>query len=547
MEDSFRADAKRTILVNLFMDDIADGNYKLIQKMYEIAGVQKKELQEQRTIRRGYNANLSKKIFYDIRDILIEKIIGDEVIEQAFIDLCSIRWPDVVTMYETILNDLEKYYNIWKKLDDFRGYFLDYLLVNNKSLTKEDYHDKMDLNFKIIRNTSETHGNSFTTTLNHDIRSFLYFDDSDEFVLDSSVYDKFIKRRYEALAEYLGVKSADVATEIRSTFKYYDYVEDKGFLFDFGGFPFMTANLIDYHKGNMLWLDKVTASKKLKEYDGRGFGYYVDVDKIISEYYKNKVISVFLEKDENDEPFTKSSLFGGWKGPIEAEFKDIQHLCVVDIVYHLFEIEEEIFYENFSWEHYTGKHIEERYSAIVESLEKTISSKNSTISDLEERVRELEHKSNKNTDAIVLKQEREKEELRKSLEAKDIEIKDLKEQMKVYEEFEDIQKQIEDDVTESVDPELLKTKRYLFAGHESDIVGKLKREFPNSVFITENTTDISNIKVDGIVMLISKISHSLYYKIKKSSIYREVDTVLCNSDNINNVYLDMSKVFTDFD
>ena len=119
--------------------------------------------------------------------------------------------------------------------------------------------------------------------------------------------------------------------------------------------------------------------------------------------------------------------------------------------------------------------------------------------------------------------------------------------MRVYEEFENLQKQVEDDVAESVDPELLKTKRYLFAGHESDIVGKLKREFPNSVFITENTTDISNIKVDGIVMLISKISHSLYYKIKKSSIYREVDTVLCNSDNINNVFLDMSKVFMDFE
>ena len=178
MEDSFRADAKRTILVNLFMDDIADGNYKLIQKMYEIAGVQKKELQEQRTIRRGYNANLSKKIFYDIRDILIEKIIGDEVIEQAFIDLCSVRWPDVVTMYETILEDLEKYYNIWKKLDDFRGYFLDYLLVNNKSLSKEDYHDKMDLNVEIIDD------NRYAMSHNYELNGDLMADPDVEFTVD---------------------------------------------------------------------------------------------------------------------------------------------------------------------------------------------------------------------------------------------------------------------------------------------------------------------------------------------------------------------------
>lgn len=103
----------------------------------------------------------------------------------------------------------------------------------------------------------------------------------------------------------------------------------------------------------------------------------------------------------------------------------------------------------------------------------------------------------------------------------------------------------EDDITEEINSDLLKIKRFLFVGrgHASDIIGKLKREFPGSIFLTENTRDISNIKVDGIVMLIKTMKHSMYYKVKMSSVFREVETVNCYSNNYNNVIYNMNKAF----
>ena len=46
----------------------------------------------------------------------------------------------------------------------------------------------------------------------------------------------------------------------------------------------------------------------------------------------------------------------------------------------------------------------------------------------------------------------------------------------------------------------LQSKKYLFVGHMDNDFGKLKKKFPNTVFMTENANNISNIIVDTIAI-----------------------------------------------
>ncbi len=548
MKDTFRKDAKRTILVHLFCDEIEKSNYSLIAKLYEVSGIQRRDIINQRNERRCFNGDLTKLVFNDIRDVLIDRILSDDFVEQEFIEICSKRWPDVVRIYNDVVEDANRYHKLCKRFDRERRCFVDYLLINNEALDEDDYRNKMSLKFDVIESVSTTHLNSFGTTLYKDYKKVMFFDETQEFILESPVYDKFLKNRYEALAHHMNARVSDVPSAIRNSLNYIkDYAEKKGFLFDFSSCSFQAANLIDNHFGNMLWIDRIISSKNSNVGGaGKGFGYFVDVDRIIKEFYKTKVIAAFFEKYDNDEPFRKSALLGGWNVPVEVELQEIKYMCVIDVLYRLYEIEVELYYDSFSWESFTGKQLEDRYAAIIEELKNVITSKDKSLVALEEEIKELKQKGFKDVDATLIIQNRKKEELQKNIEVKDKEINVLKNQLRLYEEFDGIKSQNEEDILEEIDPEFLKTKRYLFVGHESDIINKLRREFPNSVFITENTSDISSIKVDGIVMLISRMSHALYYKVKMSPIYREVDTAMCNSDNINNVILDMSKVFSDY-
>lgn len=55
------------------------------------------------------------------------------------------------------------------------------------------------------------------------------------------------------------------------------------------------------------------------------------------------------------------------------------------------------------------------------------------------------------------------------------------------------------------------------------------------------TTDISNISVDAIVFLTKWMSHAMFYKVKKSSIYQKVPSAMCNTKNIDRILFDMER------
>ncbi len=71
--------------------------------------------------------------------------------------------------------------------------------------------------------------------------------------------------------------------------------------------------------------------------------------------------------------------------------------------------------------------------------------------------------------------------------------------------------------------------------------GKLKKKFPNSVFMTANTDDISNIKVDAVVYLLKCMSHTMYYKVQNLYGTSDVPIIRYNGKNLELLYQEMQR------
>lgn len=128
---------------------------------------------------------------------------------------------------------------------------------------------------------------------------------------------------------------------------------------------------------------------------------------------------------------------------------------------------------------------------------------------------------------------------------KDEEIISLKHQLESKEEY--IQLLLNQDypeITQPIDVTLLQSKRYLFVGHANEALPELRKVFPNSIFMDSENTNISNIQVDGIVMLIKFMSHAMFYKVNSSGLTNNVPLVRCNTKNINTIYNKMTYFFT---
>ncbi len=69
----------------------------------------------------------------------------------------------------------------------------------------------------------------------------------------------------------------------------------------------------------------------------------------------------------------------------------------------------------------------------------------------------------------------------------------------------------------------------------------IKKIFPNSIFMSEATKDLTNIQVDAVVFLISFISHSMYYKVKKSSLFEKSIVINFNGRSFNKLLETLQK------
>ena len=140
--------------------------------------------------------------------------------------------------------------------------------------------------------------------------------------------------------------------------------------------------------------------------------------------------------------------------------------------------------------------------------------------------------------------ERQISKLNKIVDEKDAEIESLKQQLRSQEEFADLVKQEEDEFVadKKMDMDLLKSKRYLFVGNVERHLPDLKKEFPGSVFMDTRSTNISGIKVDGVVLLTKYMGHPMYYKLRNTKEIRDLKWVYCNTKNIDVLHQKMMEL-----
>lgn len=551
---------KRFSIISLFMSSIHKKNYSVIQKFYDLTQVGNVKLLERFHQKRQVGLFSTEQIYMDIVYIILDEIISKRDIEEVFIETFKDSMPDVYKKAEeavviasnggvfspTLKESLSKNERQW-----YYRYLLYELgaldLLPQEAATMFAQGDYNNYQRQYVLSESE---------VSHNKQSQYVFYDTDESIFSSPLFDKMLRKRKSEMAEYLNIDSDDFCNYVHNNMKVSaDYgttetmVSDKDLQYaevNLGSgyariLNELTMNLIGAHGGGNDWLafmtNDVTNMYKVK-------GYRPDVDALMRYYYTCLVMDKYEWCEENGEPFNKIFLSRECKGSTVLE--DIYGIFAayeVDVLCQMMMYIYEDYYRNFSWEQITNNKVADRYNIIINQLNNIIAEKNDQINRLSNANSVLKLQTTHTNDEAIIQIARKNDELIKEIDSKDAEIRKLKETIESYELFiNELEKdENNDDVEDSVDIELLKAKRYLFVGNIGSDFDELKRQFPNSIFMSNNTMNLSNINVDAIVMVIKRMSHSMFYKIKSTSIYQEVPCVKSNAIKADGVISDMWK------
>lgn len=218
---------------------------------------------------------------------------------------------------------------------------------------------------------------------------------------------------------------------------------------------------------------------------------------------------------------------------IEAFYNNIVNLYYVDCLFKVLEECRDEYYYNFPWFYDI-----EKEDAPVKALTLTLLPKAKP--DMPDSQAELNAQYERERKRVVEIGRRHAHELAEKdriIVARVEEIAALKQQIQIQQEFLDLSNAEEEPaIAETIDISSLYGKRFLFVGKLLESYSALRKAFPNSVFMESETANIKSLKVDGVVLLIRNMSHSMYYKVMQNSQLTELPRVYCNSRNINNVY-----------
>ena len=538
--------------------DIFDKRYVELQQLYESLNLKNnKKLVDKLYEVRNIGLGFTETVYGDILLVVADYLIDRAELVDLFEKLYTKRFPHIIK----VINDLENQYsknggfthapNI--KLSMCEKYFFNFLIYKSEIFIEPDKlfrdfdyeKDVYLLNYsfylpdKNLLDSQLCFGNSREEVLNSTSES-----DSKEKIFESVFFKKYISKRRVALAEYLGIKESDLATYIHSEMK--AHIDENnlaqirtGLV---GTIESSTKNIIANNNGGTTWYNLLTGTYHKER---QGYNYIPDVDMLIENYYKSYVTSRIIEEIENYNGFNKLTLSRGCiPASIEMDYSIILCMYEIQVAYKMFSIMQEQYYKDFSWEKITNQKLADRYEEIIRNLQEIIEEK-------EKQIQVISHKKDilslqitaefsKQTAPLVA----ENNKLLKQLEEKDSIIDGLKKQLQYQEEFiAELNSPEVERIDNTYNLEFLQSKRYLFVGHISAALPELKHRFPNSLFMEMESFSLSGIEVDGVVMLVKWMSHSMFYKIKSASNLTTVKNIMCNAKNIDII---LQKMYEEF-
>lgn len=218
---------------------------------------------------------------------------------------------------------------------------------------------------------------------------------------------------------------------------------------------------------------------------------------------------------------------------IEAFYNNIVNLYYVDCLFKVLEECRDEYYYNFPWFY----DIEKEDAPVKAPVLTLVPQNNTATADNRAELNAQYESERKRVIEISKRHSHELAEKDRVIEARADEIAELKKQLQIQQEFIALTTAAEEPtVTDEIDISSLYGKRFLFVGKLLESYSQLRKSFPNSVFMESETANIKSLKVDGVVLLIRNMSHSMYYKVMQNGQLTDLPRVYCNSRNINNVY-----------
>lgn len=337
---------------------------------------------------------------------------------------------------------------------------------------------------------------------------------------NSHQFEVFYKRVIETIEKSL--RKADICESLAKEYKkkYYDIYRG------------MTYHLLKEKNLAGSWIF-VTDNKK-NQY------YMPDIDDIIKTYVYYKLCNYWKTRIEKDDVYTISKLditrcHEDVFPPSNAEsfLSDIKAFIEEDFIANAYNELLITYYEDWSIDKQSQDSVIEQYSNLLNNTQEKLNSCREEIAGL----RKDNEKLNKR-----LFSEIKNEEILSDIREKDKEIEYLKQRIEnlnsqLYASNEmiiQLQKEDKADIkTSEIDYDFLRQKKFLFVGYIDGNISEIRKVFPNSAFMTENTYDIHGIQVDAIICIVRFMSHSMLYKIKSSKELMDCPIVYYSGTNID--------------
>ena len=505
--DDVRKNVFAGCVFELLRYDVSKGRYDVMQKLYEASGISKHNILKQEKKKYYTECEPSESVYYNICFLLAEKVADNENLREMYINLYSERYPEIIErtnsskrmMLSDASPDSKEYRVEFDAVHKMEGKYTDYngaRVFNIFRDTLAVYDDAM-WNRPIIRRnflTNKTPYEKFKQKYYQfeveDICTYR-FTDTGELIYTSKFFRRFFNK----------IKQIYLHTDLSVI------VEQAYYTLDISQSIFTTKN----------WpLDWI-----IKRADA-----YIKSDETVEIYCQTKIGEICRQLKKEKKDITEKRLE---KILMTANYNNAEFAREMNIIMltcgmaSLVEEFKRLYCSSFSWDQDKDFSHQRMYKQYEDQIQK----KDALIESLRKENEALKEEIQKNRAKVFSDKSRKEKRLEKELKEKEKENDALKKQLEMAEQFAKAAVQKVDD-SEEVDLDALKQHKYLFCAENEDILQQLSQHLPDSVYVSNTTTNFKNVKVDAVVIPTRFVSHSLYYKAKNLS---NVPLIYCDGNS----------------
>lgn len=261
---------RKSCILNILADDIKTKRFEDIQKLCESANIRNQELVNQLTKDRNIGHSFVDMIYFDLIMILVEKIMASSELEDVFQKLYEVRFAKVKTIFDkykqqyentrTNSKDIEK---LILNLDELELQFFSYNLYKYDL----DWFVEKYLEMAIQTMNYKFYLNDFSYM--EQVEKKFVFEGTEESVFTSTLFEKYIAKRKQELADFLGIQVDELEKKIHNEMK--SHVEVTGTPLKegvYGKIENATKSIISRNKGGINWYEQITYTKKTMDFLG---------------------------------------------------------------------------------------------------------------------------------------------------------------------------------------------------------------------------------------------------------------------------------------